>query len=79
MRRVILMTAHHFSMTGVVVAALVFGVGCTARQLYTTGQAWQQHECGRMIDQQDRERCLVNASTPYETYTRQSGAEDSPK
>lgn len=79
MRRVILMTAHHFSMTGVVVAALVFGVGCTARQLYTTGQAWQQHECGRMIDQQDRERCLVNASTPYETYTRQSGAMDEPK
>lgn len=70
----ILMTAHHFSMTGVVIATLIFGVGCTARQLYTTGQAWQQHECGRMIDQQDRERCLVNTKTPYETYTRQSDA-----
>ncbi|MDR4519068.1 MAG: hypothetical protein R3E36_00350 [Nitrosomonas sp.] len=73
------MTAHHFPVTGIVMAMLIFGVGCTARQLYTTGQAWQQHECGRMIDQQDRERCLVNANTSYEAYTRQSGAEDDPK
>jgi len=68
------MAVYHFPVTGIVMATLIFGVGCTARQLYTTGQAWQQHECGRMIDQQDRERCLVNANTPYETYTRQDGA-----
>ncbi len=38
-----------------------------------------QNACSRMIDQQDRERCLVNANTPYETYSRQSGAEGESK
>ncbi|MBX3640094.1 MAG: hypothetical protein KF888_06205 [Nitrosomonas sp.] len=60
-------------------AALTAGTGCTARHLYTTGQAWQQNACGRMVDRQDRERCLANANTPYETYSRQYGADGESK
>ncbi|WP_292923456.1 hypothetical protein [Nitrosomonas sp.] len=50
--------------------------GCTAQQLNSTGQSWQRNECARMLDQWERERCLSNASTPYEAYKKQSGDAD---
>lgn len=53
--------------------------GCTAQQLYSTGQSWQRNECTRMLDQLERERCLSNANTPYEAYKKQSGAADTRK
>lgn len=53
--------------------------GCTAQQLYSTGQSWQRNECIRMLDQLERERCLSNANTPYETYKKQSGPTDTRK
>lgn len=42
--------------------------GCSSKQLYQTGQAWQEHECFRIDDVQARNRCLSNASVSYEQY-----------
>lgn len=60
-----------------VVAAIatVTATGCTAQQLYTTGQSWQRNECSKIIDQQERARCLSNAGASYETYKKQSDIE----
>lgn len=45
--------------------------GCSTQQLYGTGQAWQRNECQRSVDQDERERCLKNANTSYESYQKQ--------
>ncbi|TXI18017.1 MAG: hypothetical protein E6Q62_07625 [Nitrosomonas sp.] len=50
--------------------------GCSTQQLYTTGQAWQRNQCHTLIDQPERERCLNNASTAYETYKKQTESEN---
>lgn len=36
--------------------------GCSEKQLYGTGQAWQENQCFRIDDIQARNRCLSNAS-----------------
>lgn len=54
-------------------ATLITGTGCTTQQLYSTGQAWQRNECNRLMDQQERSRCLSSTSTSYEAYKQQSG------
>lgn len=59
--------------------ALITGTACTTQQLYNTGQAWQRNECNRIMDQQERSRCLSSTSTSYEAYKRQSGARSEPK
>ncbi|MBX3615919.1 hypothetical protein [Nitrosomonas sp.] len=53
--------------------------GCTAQQLYSTSQSWQRTQCTQMLDQLERERCLSNTSTPYETYKKQSEPADTRK
>jgi hypothetical protein len=45
--------------------------GCSKRQVYATGQAWQRNECDQIIDKNERQRCLEQASQPYERYHRQ--------
>jgi len=57
-------------------AALAVATGCTTQQLYSTGQSWQRNQCTRLMDQQERERCLANASASYETYKKQSDLEN---
>ncbi|MBL8498331.1 hypothetical protein ABF87_06135 [Nitrosomonas sp. JL21] len=60
----------------VVTVTMVTTTGCTAQQLYTTGQSWQRNQCTRLMDQQERERCLANAGVSYETYKKQSDLEN---
>ncbi len=47
---------------------------CSSKQLYQTGQAWQENECFRIDDIQARNRCLANASVSYEQYKQESEA-----
>jgi hypothetical protein len=57
--------------------ALVAAVGvpgCSSRQLYGVGQEWQKNECNRIIDMQERNRCMNSTRTSYEDYKRQSDA-----
>lgn len=60
----------------VVTVTMVTTTGCTTQQLYTTGQSWQRNQCTRLMDQQERERCLANAGASYETYKKQSDLEN---
>ncbi len=62
-----------------VTAAVVTVTGCTAQQLYSTGQSWQRNECSKIMDQQERARCLSSTSTSYEVYQKQSGTGNEPK
>lgn len=60
----------------ITVVALAAATGCTTQQLYTTGQSWQRNQCTRLVDQQERERCMANAGASYETYKKQSDLEN---
>lgn len=55
--------------------AMVTATGCTTQQLYNTGQAWQRNECSKIMDQQERVRCLSSTSASYEAYKKQSDIE----
>ncbi len=56
--------------------ALSLGIGiicgCSSQQAYHSGQAWQRNECNKIIDAQERSRCLASTSTSYEEYQRQA-------
>ena len=60
----------------IVAATLTVTSGCATQQLYSTGQAWQRNQCTRLVDQQERERCMANAGASYETYKKQSDLEN---
>jgi hypothetical protein len=47
---------------------------CSSQQAYSAGQSWQRNECGKIIDSQERDRCLERTSTSYDTYKQQTGA-----
>ncbi len=68
------MNAHILAIA--VTVTIVIATGCTTQQLYSTGQSWQRNQCTRLVDQQERERCLANAGASYETYKKQSDQED---
>ena len=44
---------------------------CSSQQTYATGQTWQRNECNKIIDMQERQRCLARANDSYETYQKQ--------
>ena len=48
--------------------------GCSSRQLYGVGQEWQKNECNKIVDMQERNRCMSATATSYEDYKRQSDA-----
>lgn len=48
--------------------------GCSSQQLYHSGQAWQQNACNKIIDMQERNRCMANAGTSHDEYKRQTQA-----
>jgi hypothetical protein len=45
---------------------------CTAEQVYGSGQAWQQNQCGKIPDKAEYDRCMSNANTTYDSYKRQT-------
>lgn len=54
----------------VTLAALL--AGCSAADFYASGQDWQRNECNKLLDSQERGRCLKNAGTSYDSYKRQA-------
>jgi len=47
---------------------------CSAQQLYGAGQAWQKQECNKIVDAQERGRCMASTKGSYEDYRRQTEA-----
>ncbi len=60
-----------FTQTALILCALQ---ACSWQQVYSTGQAWQKQECNKLLDAQERNRCMASTSTSYEEYQRQSDA-----
>ncbi len=48
--------------------------GCSSEQLYAAGRATQRNQCEHMPDQNQRERCLSDASMSHDEYKRESNA-----
>ncbi len=49
--------------------------GCTAQQLYASGQSWQRNECFKLVDNIQREQCLASTWMPYDQYERELRAD----
>lgn len=56
----------------VTLAASFVVSGCSSRQAYASGQAWQRNECNKLVDMQERQRCMSKANASYESYQRQA-------
>jgi hypothetical protein len=69
---------HPLALFLALLAPVIFG-GCSAQQVYGVGQAWQKNECLKIIDAQDRSRCLSSTATSYEQYKRERDAASAPK
>ena len=50
-------------------AAVVAG-GCSSEQIYNAAQGWRRSECYKIGDLDQRERCLKEASRPYDAYDK---------
>lgn len=48
---------------------------CTSAQWYGAGQAWQQGECQREVNEADYRRCMAGASLRYQDYVREREAD----
>jgi hypothetical protein len=48
---------------------------CTAEQVYGSGQAWQQNQCGKIPDKAEYDRCMSKANTTYDSYRRHTEPE----
>ena len=56
----------------VTVVVLLVASGCTTRQAYYSTQTWQRNECNKLIDQNERDRCIGRTSLTFEDYKRQT-------
>jgi hypothetical protein len=45
---------------------------CTSEQIYATGQNWQRNECSKLADSQERERCISQTRTSFDTYQQET-------
>ncbi len=55
-------------------SAVIGCVSCSSHQMYGAGQEWQKTECNKIVDIQERNRCMSSARTSYDEYRRQSEA-----
>lgn len=49
--------------------------GCTAQQLYASGQSWKRNECFKLVDNIQRNQCLAQTWVSYDQYQRQLRAD----
>ena len=45
---------------------------CTSQQSYGTAQAWQRNQCEKLPGMDERNRCMAQASMPYDAYKRET-------
>jgi hypothetical protein len=48
--------------------------GCTSAELYRTVQGWQQQECLKLKDLDERKRCEASSARSYEQYRAEADA-----
>lgn len=42
--------------------------GCSSEQVYNAAQGWRRNECYKIVDLEQRDRCLVEAGRTYDAY-----------
>jgi hypothetical protein len=57
-----------FGMLAAMMAVAVVSPACSGRQAYDAGYGWRMHECQRILDDNERARCLETAKMDYDTY-----------
>lgn len=45
---------------------------CSAQQGFNATQAWKRNQCAKIVDAQERIRCLREADTSYDSYKKQT-------
>jgi len=53
---------------------VLFQTGCSAQQVFATGEAYQRERCLRILDNLQRKHCMSQISTDYLEYERQKSA-----
>ena len=53
--------------------------GCSWRQAYDSAQAWQRNACARIMDAQERDRCVAGTGMAYDDYRRQTQTDKNDK
>ncbi|MFZ5875691.1 MAG: hypothetical protein ACOYXU_04690 [Nitrospirota bacterium] len=61
------------------VVLLLLVSACSSRQLYDAGEGWRRHECNRLLDYDERARCMETATMPYDTYRTTVERNDNPQ
>ena len=56
----------------IAVVIVATAAGCSARVAYDSAQNWQRLECQKILDLSARNKCLADASAPYEDYKRRA-------
>ncbi|QCB45068.1 hypothetical protein [Hydrogenophaga sp. PAMC20947] len=57
-----------------IVLVLLSGLAaCSARQGYASVQNWQRNQCIKIIDAQERLKCMREADKSYDQYKKDSG------
>ena len=65
-------TRMHWLAIGLVLAGGLSA--CSARQGYASAQSWQRNQCTKIIDAQERLKCLRDADTSYDQYRKDTDA-----
>ncbi len=69
------MTMNPTNLPRLLVAALpVLLAACSSQQLYAVGQGWQQQECRKLADVQERARCEKSSAMSFERYRAERDA-----
>ncbi|AOW13716.1 hypothetical protein LPB72_12180 [Hydrogenophaga crassostreae] len=54
--------------------ALATLAGCSAQQGYAGAQSWKRNQCSKIVDAQERLRCLREADQSYDSYQKEAEA-----
>ena len=56
------------------VSVLVLLTACGVRQGYASAQSWQRNQCSKIVDAQERIRCMRETDTSYDQYKKDADA-----
>lgn len=55
-----------------VVTAMAALSACSSQQGYASAQAWKRNQCSKIVDAQERIRCLREADKSHDNYQKQA-------
>ena len=52
---------------------------CSTQQGYASAQAWRRNQCSKIVDAQERIRCLREADGSYDSYRQEADGLKAPR